>query len=504
MQEVERYGVFEIRLDTVKGGQPPCAVFKRGEEFYTIRGFCENEDEAAIRFMPRSEGVWHYTAKCNGHTLEGDFNCVPCSGVNHGPVVANGCHFAYADGTRYIPMGTTCYAWIHQPPELMAQTLETLKGVPFNKIRMCVFPKSMPYNQNEPLWFPFESKVGGGWDVHKPVAAFWRNLESNIAALAALGIEADLILFHPYDRWGFSKMSREDNLTYLDYCIRRLAAYRNIWWSLANEYDLGFTKTIEDWDAFGEAVAALDPYGHLISVHNWVSIYPKRPWLTHVSIQKNDMSVAFNAREEYRLPVIVDECGYEGNIPFDWGNITGFELINRMWTAFCFGCYCAHGETFHRDDEVLWWSKGGKLYGESPSRIRFLYEVLKTLPGVMEPYASVLINDPNASSSNPEHAAFLKNIMENMGEKERAQIIGELTKPIGRHPDYRLQYLRRSCPVYMDMRLPQNGRYRLEVIDVWEMTREIICQKASGDIRIDLPGKEGIAVLVTRLEGDEL
>ena len=37
-------------------------------------------------------------------------------------------HFAYADGTPYFPVGTTCYAWTHQGDELEEQTLATLKA----------------------------------------------------------------------------------------------------------------------------------------------------------------------------------------------------------------------------------------------------------------------------------------------------------------------------------------------------------------------------------------
>jgi hypothetical protein len=61
-----------------------------------------------------------------------------------------------------------------------------------------------------------------------------------------LGIEADLILWHPYDRWGFSRMTKEEDDLYLSYVIARFAAYRNVWWSLANEYDLLRNKTLKD------------------------------------------------------------------------------------------------------------------------------------------------------------------------------------------------------------------------------------------------------------------
>jgi len=62
---------------------------------------------------------------------------------------------AYDDGTPYYPFGTTCYAWVHQTPELQERTLATLAQAHFNKLRMTVFPKSYIYNRNEPLLYPF-------------------------------------------------------------------------------------------------------------------------------------------------------------------------------------------------------------------------------------------------------------------------------------------------------------------------------------------------------------
>ncbi len=39
---------------------------------------------------------------------------------------------------------------------------------------------------------------------------FWDQLDKILSELNELGIEADLILFHPYDRWGFSKMTEAE------------------------------------------------------------------------------------------------------------------------------------------------------------------------------------------------------------------------------------------------------------------------------------------------------
>ena len=69
----------------------------------------------------------------------------------------------------------------------------------------------------------------------------------DIKALQELGVEADLIVMRPYDRWGFSSMSRETGELYRRYVLARFSAFRNVWWSGANEYALLFSKTEEDW-----------------------------------------------------------------------------------------------------------------------------------------------------------------------------------------------------------------------------------------------------------------
>ena len=117
-----------------------------------------------------------------------------------------------------------------------------LRTAPFNKLRLCVFPKDYDYNHNEPPLYAFARREDGSWDTSRPSIAFYQRLERILRRIAALGIQLDLILFHPYDRWGFAAMPQADNIRYLDYLLRRLSAMPEIWWSLANEYDLCMPK----------------------------------------------------------------------------------------------------------------------------------------------------------------------------------------------------------------------------------------------------------------------
>ncbi|MDR1247835.1 MAG: DUF4038 domain-containing protein [Treponema sp.] len=503
INDIERYDVFETRLP--KKGK---ALFYLGAKTYEAYSFPINENEHAVRFMPHEAGLWRYTVISGADEKTGEFNCVPNTGNNHGPVRTEGFGFRYDDGTKFYPCGTTIYAWIHQTPQLIAQTLETLKKTAFNKVRMCVFPKHMPFNSADPALYPFHKDAQGKWDVDRPDFDFWDHLETQIGKLRALGIEADLILFHPYDRWGFSQLSREENMKYLDYCVKRLSAYRNIWWSIANEYDFVISKTIEDWDGFGEKLQKEDIYSHLISVHNGISLYPKRDWLSHLSVQSGAVDHAAFWRHDYGLPVIIDECGYEGNIEYHWGNLTAFELVHRAWTAVASGGFITHGETYWREDAVLWWAKGGKLYGESAERFAFLRKIQEetgdTTPVVEKSLALAdTVNEEMIKKLPPEMAPFASAMIP-LPIAERRNFMLLLGTTGGRNEDYQLFYYGRHCPLFADIRLPEDGSYQVDIIDTWEMTRKTFKAETHGAVRLTLPGKEGIAVLVKRLSGQSL
>ena len=244
---VRRWRVFELELHGPAHGNPFTEVdlradFRLGERTLTAYGFYDGDGVYRIRFMPDEEGDWSFRTLSNARSLDGitgGFTCDAAGPDDHGPVrVHDRFHFRHADGTRFLPLGTTAYAWTNQGDDLEKQTLQTLADSPFNKIRMCVLPKSFVHSTNEPPRYPFEGSPETGWDFQRPDPAYFRHLEQRIEQLGDLGIEADLILFHPYDRWGFSDMGPAADNRYLRYVVARLCAHANVWWSLANEIRL--------------------------------------------------------------------------------------------------------------------------------------------------------------------------------------------------------------------------------------------------------------------------
>ena len=153
-----------------------------------------------------------------------------------------------------------------------------------------------------------------------------------------------------------------------------------------------------------------------------------------------------------------------------WGNISGQELTRRFWEASMRGGYAGHGETFMNPEDILWWSHGGKLHGESPARIRFLHEILTQTPGLG------LKQGPGAFD-------------------ETVAVPDEMT-PRHRLRDSLLRL--RPARAFRDFVKPADENWRVEVIDTWNMT---ITDAGvhSGKFRIALPGREYMAVRLTRV-----
>ncbi len=512
---VEQWGLFELTCHGPTNGNPFTDVqfsarfqagglsamrSSSGSAVVQVRGFYDGDGIYRVRFLPDQPGVWSYETistapELNG--LKGELTVVQPSASNHGPVrVAHTYHFAYADGTPYKPIGSTCYVWQLQPESLQEQTLQTLAASPFNKLRFCVFPKRYLWNTNEPVLYPFVGNPSAtNWDFARFNPKYFQHLERRISDLQKLGIEADLIVFHPYDEghWGFDRMPSGADDRYLRYLVARLAAYRNVWWSLANEWDFMKEKKESDFTRFGELVAQEDYAHHLLSIHNGSKLFNHTlPWITHASIQ-NGAAVEDPGRAEmyrgvYRKPVVYDEVKYEGDIESRWGQLSAEELVFRFWNGTVAGAYVGHGETYQSADQVLWWSKGGVLKGQSPARLAFLKSVLADAPpeGI----------EPIDRWQHPEYG--------------------------GQAPDYYLIYLGKQSPSNWEFKLPKppqgkgrppadGMRFTVQILDTWNMTvtsvpGEFVLKKLDNYFYADkngrsvpLPGKPYQAIRLRRL-----
>lgn len=305
--------------------------------------------------------------------------------------------------------------------------------------------------------FPRQGDVNDYSHFNPP---YFQHFDKLILELRRIGVQADLILFHPYDKWGYQKMPAEVNLRYLRYVIARFGAFRNVWWSLANEYDFLKFKTNTDWDSYARTLTEYDAFGHLRSIHYGAHQYEYwRAWCSHAGVQDSRMTLAASWRADWRKPVIFDECKYEGDIPSRWGNLSGDEMTRRFWEATAQGAYCGHGETYLVPDGILWWSHGGVLHGTSPAKIAFLRKLLEETIAV-----------------GPGPIGFT-NIAEDpmIARRMNDAVI--------------FYYFDLHQPAESTFDLPEGKTYTAEYIDTQQLTRTPLPGDHSGKVTLKLPGK---------------
>jgi hypothetical protein len=209
----------------------------------------------------------------------------------------------------------------------------------------------------------------------------------------------------------------------------------------------------------------------LLSVHNGGSeadvLYDhSKPWISHVSIQLKDLTTGRFYREKYGKPVIYDECYYEGDIGRRWGDISGEEMVRRFWLGTVGGCYVGHSETYLDPSDIIWWSKGGKLKGESAARIGFLRKILEASPG---------------DGLTPVEPSYYPSGM----------VDGK----------YQLMYLDIHRPRNYTLTLPKEGKWSIDIIDPWAMQSQPVGQVFSGKAPITLPGRPHQALRIYRVPG---
>lgn len=413
-EAVEQWGIQEVAVYSSRAYANPFTDvtlecrFRSGEKEVVVDGFYDGHGTWKVRLMPEVQGTWTFTTASSDPALDrktGSFQVRAPGPDNHGPVrVRDTYHFGYADGAEYFPLGTTTYGGVGGDARNRLRTANLLSHSAFNKTRFQVFPAGFGSEGRGVL--PFQVAADGKPDYQRPNPEYYAQIESSLRDLQALGIEADVILFTPYDQrpGGLSTMGPENDEAYLRYAVARFAAFRNVWWTLTNEFDLYFAP--KDWNRLGTLVSRSDPYKHLLGIHNCcIAFYDNsQPWISHVILQditlqrltaapRNAAWLELDARKIGK-PVMVDEYGYEGNYGTTWGSFSGREIVEMHWAITLAGAYASHGESFANAD-----APPEEFLGDAPPRLAFLRKIMMEAPyREMEPAADVMSGgSPNVS-----------------------------------------------------------------------------------------------------------
>ena len=123
-------------------------------------------------------------------------------------------------------------------------------------------------------------------------------------------------------------------------------------------------------------------------------------------------------------------------------------------------------------DNILWWSHGGELHGESPAKIKFLKKIMDETPAPgLKPW-------------------------EKCGSDEVAAAVDKNWDSVCLHDgeEFFLYYYGFSRPMYRNYVLPEGKKYKLELIDTWNMTVEELPEVYEGKIRIRMGARQYMEV----------
>jgi hypothetical protein len=128
-----------------------------------------------------------------------------------------------------------------------------------------------------------------------------------------------------------------------------------------------------------------------------------------------------------------------------------------------------HGETYKHPQDILWWSKGGVLHGQSPKRIQWLKDFMAKAP------------------------AF--HMLKPLGD-------GKGIFVLGKDAEYYLVY----C---VDQRmqtvgLAGNSPYKVDLIDPWEMTESSLGTAQPGEFSFSAPRSDLVYRFIPYQPGEAL
>jgi hypothetical protein len=482
--QVEQWGFQEV---VVRSGHVYANPFKEVEfqcrftsngQNLLVTGFYDGNETWKVRLMPETQGQWTFETVANDRELNGktgSFYVGKPGPGNHGPIRVHGKHhFSYADGTPYFLLGTTAYAWLNEGPEAERNWLKTFSQSPFNKVRFMLFPFS--FGRAGDKNYPFPQTAPGKFDIERFKPEYFQHYEEGIRRLQSLGIEADIILYMPYDQvTGLMSMDIVHDEALLKYGVARFSAFRNVWWTLTNEFDLFPVQ--KDWRRLGELLEKSDPSNHLRGIHNCcIAFYDNsQSWITHVILQnitlqrlsatpRNDSWLELDARRIGK-PVVTDEYGYEGDFPFTWGSFSPREITEMHWSITMAGAYGSHGESYT-------YASPGEFIGESPARLGFLKQIMTEAPyQEMEPAPDIV-----AKNSGPLITVLAKRgsyyLVHFAQPREVSDWNWGFFGPATPSQPLPLKS-GRSMSTFIPRPIPEftigEGRFKVDVIDTWNM-----------------------------------
>ncbi len=388
-----------------------------------VGGFYYGSEEFRIRFVPREQGTWTWTAELTGQGETSASSVEPrqeksggfvCSGVSgHGFLQVskrNPYRLEYDDGTAFYPIGIQTCSFLG--PDFAGEPGQSREGWTDNKTWLKAFAGSVnlvrtQFGQGTTAGcaLPLIPGGGDGTVYDTDLAA---KIDQAYAQHRAVGISQMLILFQDMSLWGSRptafghgrdlagyKSVEAPNLPlqeqYIRYIVARWGAFVDVW-ELYNED----SYSPDDYLAhLAKVVRAADPYGHLVTSTYWRKSFTWSDivtWHEYMGMPASgvDSQVVSQLAQfkSYGKPVVNTEFGNQGIL----SNVDPLKWRIATWTAFM------------NEGSILFWSASNRQLkvGENAGKgnanayigpdtrqhLRVLNEFTRDLPIDMRPVSA--------------------------------------------------------------------------------------------------------------------
>ena len=303
MIQVGRWDRFEISLNNpAAGSQAELNVTYKKPDGGSVNfwGFYDGDDVWKIRFMPDCLGVWEYSAQFSDGSpgASGQFVCVPSDIPGMiSKDEANPVWFGFRGGTHVLVRS------FHIGDCFFADTDNTVTGERWNPDMRMAFldwAQKQGYKMLSVAshYLNRQSEDRGlGWQTpdlwdaasQAPNPEAYRKMERILDDLAARQM-----MVYPFaglfGRDANFPRDEDRQDVYIRYTLARLAPYWNLLFMVGGPEPHLKSKPYlshDEINRLGNLIRSLDPFGHLLSVHNPTGddYFRQEPWVSYVTLQ---------------------------------------------------------------------------------------------------------------------------------------------------------------------------------------------------------------------------
>jgi hypothetical protein len=398
--EVAKFGVIELTLrgpDVGSADAPARDVelamtfrHESGALDVRVHGFWDGDGRGGrrgnvfkVRFCPARPGRWEVVdtasnrAELNGQR-HGD--TLACTESQHpGLWIADGRWYRRSDGSHPFIVGNTHYSFLSRRNDRGAVASDPVDDVRrnrehFSKLRFALTADRYPDPDLKPFLDDSGAQTDDGRFSHRPNPQwFHHRVDPVIAEGHRADLICDIILCGPDTRESRSTL-RGNPRPWLRYAAARYASYPNVWFCLANEWDIKEPKyTPAEMKAAGAALRSFLPHATPISVHGAPARWNPAlsgAWHDHVIIQhklKKLGEAADSAARNFEAgggkPVVNDENAYQGA----GDKFSEADTVEGCFGTFLGGAYASTGEKYgNKLGQYFWGGFDAEAHSAAP------------------------------------------------------------------------------------------------------------------------------------------